>query len=70
MYESSTHSSFREEEFDVCLLCSHSQHCDPQGGASFDPRGIIFTELVEVRKEMLNTKHQSSTPLSFREEEF
>ena len=43
------------------------QTCDPQGGTSFDPRGIICTTLVE---EMLHTKYQSSAPSSFREEEF
>ena len=48
------------------FLCST---CDPQGGAGFDPRGILLTNLVEVPKEMLHTKYQSSRPFSFREEE-
>ena len=38
--------------------------------ASFDIRGIIWTNLVEVLKEMLYTKYQSSRPSSFREKEF
>ena len=44
----------------------------PQGGASFNSNGIIWTYmyLVEVHKEMLNTKYQSSRPSSFREEKF
>ena len=44
------------------------QTCDPQGGASFDPRGIIWTILVEVNSEMLHTKYQRSAPSSFRED--
>ena len=59
-----------KKNFKVCLLCSHVQNCDPWAEASFDPRGIICTKFIEVNKEMLHTKHQSSTPSSFREEEF
>ena len=44
--------------------------CDPQGGASFDSKGIIWIRLIKVNIEMLNTKYQSSYPFSFREEEF
>ena len=44
------------------------QTCDPRGGASFDPRGILWTNLVEVHKETPHTKYQISTPSSFREE--
>ena len=29
-----------------------------RGWANFDPRGIIWTNLVEVHKEMLHTKYQ------------
>ena len=39
--------------------------CDPQRRASFDPRGIIWTNLVEVHKEMLYTKYESPKPSSF-----
>ena len=69
-YQSSRPSSFREEElwnFRSLFLCSTN---DPQGGASFDPRGILWTNLVEVHKEMPHTKYKISTPSSFREEKF
>ena len=59
-----------KKNFDVCLLCSYVQNCDPQGQASFEPRGIICSNLEEVHKEMLHTKYQSSSPYSFREKEF
>ena len=42
----------------------------PQGSASFDPRGILWTNLVEVNKDMPHTKYQISTPSNFREENF
>ena len=60
--------SFPQNEF--YLLCSHVQIRDPQDGASFDPRDIIWIQLGEVHKEMLHTENQSSTPFSFRGEEF
>ena len=40
----------------------------PRGWASFEPRGIIWTNLVEVHKEKLYSKYKSSRPSSFREE--
>ena len=52
------------------LLCSFCGTCDRPGRATFDPRGIICTNLVEIHKEMLHIKYQSSTPSSFKEEEF
>ena len=52
------------------FLCSYVPTCDPWGRASFDPRGIIWTNLVEVLKKMLYTKNKSSRPSSFREDEF
>ena len=67
-YQGSRPSSFRVEElwnFRSLFLCSTY---DPQGGASFDPRGILWTNLVEVHKEMLHTKYQISTPSIFKEE--
>ena len=51
-YESSMLSSFGEEE-----LCSYVQNCEPRGRASFEPLGIICTNLVEIHK-MLLTKYQ------------
>ena len=44
--------------------------CDPQGGASFDPQDIISINLIEVHKDIFNTKYQSSTPSSLRKEKF
>ena len=59
-----------KKNFEHWLLCSYVLTCDPRGRASFDPRGIIWTNFVEVHKEMLYNKYQSSRPSSFREEEF
>jgi len=42
----------------------------PQGGVNFDPRGIIWTTLVEDLLMMLYTKYESSGPCSFRQEDF
>ena len=56
--------------FFVPMLEIRNCNIPPPGGASFDPRGIICIKLVKVYKEMLHTKHQSSTPLCLREEEF
>ena len=64
------HPISEKKNFEARLLCSHVPACDPRDRASFDPRGIIWTNLVEVLKEMLYTKYQSSRPSSFREEEF
>ena len=36
-----------KKNFEVCLLCSYVQNCDPLGWASFDPN------LVDVHKEIL-----------------
>ena len=57
-----------QNEFD--LLRSSVPTCVPRGGATFDPQDMKWTNLTEVQMEMLNTKYQSSTPSSFREEEF
>ena len=59
-----------KKNFEVCLLCYYVQNCDPRSGACFDPRGLICANLVEVHKEILYTKYQSSTTSSFREQEF
>ena len=42
----------------------------PQGGTIFDPRLIIWTNLVEDHLVMLNTKNQGSWPCGFRQDEF
>ena len=47
---------FQRKKNEVCLLCSYDPISDPQGGASFDPRCIICTNLVEVHREMKHTK--------------
>ena len=65
-YQSSRPSSFREQEFGRWS----SLVLWPLGRASFDPRGIIWTNFVEVHKKMLCTKYQSSRPPRFREKEF
>ena len=49
------------KNYEFFILGSYVQTCDPKGGASFDPRGIICPNLVEVHKEMLHIKYQSST---------
>ena len=69
-YQISTPSSFREKKFEDGLLCYYVPTCDPRGRSSLHPRGVIWTNLVEVLKEMLYTKYQSSRLSSFREEEF
>ena len=35
------HSVSEKKNFGDGLLCSYVPTCDPRGGASFDPRGII-----------------------------
>ena len=59
-----------KKNFEDWLLCSYVPICEPRGRASFDPRAIIWTNFVEVHKEMLYTKYQSPRSSSFREEEF
>ena len=39
---------------------------DPRGWAIFGPRGIIWTNLVEVHWVMLHTKYQGYRPSGFR----
>ena len=69
-YQISTPSCIREKKIKDWLLCSYVPTCDPRGQASFDPRGITWTNLVEVLKEMLYTKYHSSRPSTFRKEKF
>ena len=63
-------SRFREEEFWILPSLSYVQICDPMARPILTPRDIIWINLVEVNKEMLHTKYQSSMPSIFREEEF
>ena len=60
----------QKKNFKVFLLCSYVSNLwppPPRGRASFDPRGIIWTILVQVHYEMLHTKYQSSALSSFTE---
>ena len=60
-----------KKKFEVCLLCSYVQTCDPRGRASLTP-GTSYdcTNLVEVLKDVLHAKYQNSTTSNFREKEF
>ena len=42
----------------------------PPGRSHIGPRGIIWTNLVEVHKVMLHTKYQGPRPYVFRQENF
>ena len=72
-YKSSRPSSFKDEEFwSWSSSVLYSNLCPlphPGAGPVLTPWGIIFTHLVEIHKEMLYTKYQSSRPSSFKEEE-
>ena len=46
------------------------KYCDPLGGVNFDPRGIIWTTLVEDLLMMLHIIYESTGPCSFRQEDF
>ena len=54
---------------EISLSCSYDRTCQPHGRTSPNPRGIVWTNLVEVPKEMLLTKYQGSRPSNFRVEE-
>ena len=71
-YQTSRPSSFGEDEFWNVLSFFICYNLWPRGGASFDPGGggTIWTNLVEIHKEMLYTKYESSRLSSLREEEF
>ena len=68
--ESTQAKKFQRKNFEVGLFCSYVPSCDPRGGGNTNRKGIILTNFVEVYKEMLYTKYQSSRLSSFREEEF
>ena len=68
-YQSSRPSTFREKEFrnwSSLFLCSNLW--TPWQDQSW-PKGFVWTNLVEVHKEMLHTKYQGSRPSSLRVEE-
>ena len=43
---------------------------DPQGGAIFDPRGMIGRIYIEDHYTLLHTKYESFVPWGFGEEVF
>ena len=43
---------------------------DPQGGAIFDPRGMIGRIYIEDHYTLLHTKYESFGPCGFGEEDF
>ena len=60
---------FQTRRFFQCFsYISLCKTCDPRGGPIFGPRGIIWTNLVEVHSMMLHTKYQGSRPCGFRQE--
>ena len=67
-HQSSRPSTFKKEfrNLSSLFLCSNLW---PHRRTSPDPRGIIWTDLLEVHKEMLKTKYQGSRHSSFRVEE-
>ena len=70
-YQSSRPCGLRQEDFfHVSPYISLCKACDPKIGVIFGPRGIIYTNLLEVYKVMIHTKCQSSRPYGFRQEDF
>ena len=55
-----------KKNLDVFLFCSCLNLWPPEQG-QFDPEGMIWTNLVEVHKEMLHTKYKSTMPSSFND---
>ena len=51
-YQDSMPYGFRQDFFNVFHYISLWKTCDPQVGAIFGPRGIIWTHLVEVTQVM------------------
>ena len=59
-----------KKNFEIFFLCSYVPTCDPRGSPVLTPGASYEKNLVEIHKEMLHTKYQSSAPSSFREEDF
>ena len=55
--------------FHVSPYISLCKGFDSRGAIIFGPRGIVYTNLLEVHKVMLHTKYQSSRPYGFRQED-
>ena len=59
------------QEYFPCFPCnSLCKTWRPRGGVIFGPRGIIWTNLVDVYLVILHTKYQGSRPYGFRREAF
>ena len=57
----------------IFLGFSHCQSMganDPRGGAVLDPRGMVGRIYKEDHNTLLHTKHESSGPCGFAEEDF
>ena len=68
-YHGSRLCGFREEDFFCFPYIMLYKTCDTWGGTIFDPRGIIWTNLVEVCLVLLTTKYQGSQVCGFRQED-
>jgi hypothetical protein len=42
----------------------------PSGGANFDPRAFIWTNLVDIHLKMFHAKYLSSSSLGYLKEDF
>ena len=61
---------FGEEDFFLCFChCKSMEDNDPQGGAIFDPRGMVGRIYKEDHYILLHTKYESSGR-GFGEEDF
>ena len=70
-YESSGPCGFGEEDFFLCFShCKSMGANDPQGGAIFDPRGMVGRIYIEDHYTLLHTKYESFGPCGFGEENF
>ena len=64
-YESSRPCSFQEEDFFCFSHCKSMGVTDPQGGAIFDPRGIVGRICKEDLYTLLHAKYESFRPCRF-----
>ena len=67
-YESSGPCGFGEEDFFFSFFphCKALEANDPQGGAIFDPRGMIGRIYVKLRITMLHTEYRNFGSCGFR----
>ena len=59
----------RQEFFFMISYLAYVNHVAPGGWAIFGPRGIFWTNVVEIHEVMLHTKYQGYRPCGFRQEE-